>query len=1144
MPIYTTDFPGFGTLEIDSGDRDLSDDELNTIAKQQLQQRIAAQPPSEAQAKDFLSATSERVMEAGRAAKEIPESALDLITGGGTTGRLGAGLRLIQGVASPLSILTAPLEGATEAAAGTMIPPAYARLAGDVSGAAGTLGLGLLAKAGRLGPYALRLAEVLGAGRAGESLDQAMKRDPQLAYAAGKSSASALPSAPEIAPGFVRYYRSDVSDAKVPGGTNWGLDRNYIEQKYGGANSKTFYIDLPRSEFDELPPDILHLKPGTAPHAKVIGETPLTLEAAARGETSIEDLALQAKSPGLAQIALNQKQQASDDYLRAAKEGGFIADPPPEPRFSPSANIEFQAPGNDLGILGTLGTPVTRAAAIHPLGANAAMEMQEAELGIRTAIQNRAARIRQSLLGVGDDDLRAAITTRESGRSFDDAMKLPETALSSIGKRVLRFLQDKFDIDKNIIIPRLRSAAESRIEKQVVNEFRKRAKDWDEPVDMSAVRVEVAKRVEKAIPNDWGLSDYLPHIFPGFYKITDAKGNIIGTANTKLEAKYLLNDLAAAGQEMKGVKVESKSFFDSDLLHLFKGRVQRTYDSIAKGSAFDEDEIAAAIRGEYGFSKKFKFFGQLIERQGKSTGYTKDLFTILDTYDRGIERWMQLSDVAQKVTPTLRELSGKGYPNLSRMLESTLQQLWGYRAPISTLFDSTIAGIPVLRDIIAPYALDRMVRGTQSLVVNAFLTLNPRFHAVNATQLATTLWPVADGGDIARAIRLRTLPEGQALLQAHGISAGSKVAEFGKTLGPTERINQETAFLTMYNRARGYGLSDEAAASYGKLRGNVYSQFLGLVTDQPYAFQKAKFLTPLDLSTMFLRFPVKQYEMLMDLVKDRNFPGAAKWMASNLLLGGFKAATMGQAGWLTYRLYKDIEREYGKGVADVFHVGLPALAGVDVSSSVMLFNPPMGDNFAEKVGNMLGGPVGSVLSSVVGAALNSAAPEPNAAKRAFNALVQRVPLGRELDALRRLFEGDYELKDPVGRLRYKADTKDIVKRLLGARTLTDTDLDTFAAALLEVRGKRDDVLNYVASRHGQAAISGVDLGESMKAAVAKEVDSWNSLWPEFPITGEDVLVRAASRQQSAILSLRERLLKQAPAALRKSETFGLSEGGG
>lgn len=1062
MPIYTAEFPGFGTLEIDSGERDLSDNELNTLAQQQLQERIQAQPPSEAQAKDFLSATSERIMEAGRAATEIPESALNVITGGGTTGRLGAGLRLIQGVASPLSILTAPLEGATEAAAGTLIPPEYARLAGDVSGAAGTLGLGLLAKAGKLGPYALRLAEVLGAGRAGDTLQEAMKHDPQLAYAATKEA------------------KPQVSN----------------------------------------------------------------LEALARGESAIEELALSAKSPGLAQIALNQKQQASDDYLRAAKESGFIAEPPPEPRFTVGDNIEFQSPGKDLGILGTLGTPVTRAAAVNPLGGAAAMEMQEAELGIRQAITNRGTRTRQALLGVGDNDLQAAVVARESGKPFDEAMNLPEAALTSGGKKVLQFLQDKFNIDKNIIIPRLRSVAENRIEKQVITEFRKKAADWDEAVDMSAVKAEVSKRVAKAIPDDWGLSDYLPHIFPGFYKITDAKGNIIGTANTKLEAKYLLNDLATAGQEMKGVKVESKSFFDTDLLHLFKGRVQRTYESIAKDSALGDDEIAAAVRGEYGVSKKFKFFGSLIERQGKSSGYTKDLITILDTYDRGIERWMQLSDVAQKVTPTLRELNAKGYPNLSRMLESTLQQLWGYRAPISTLFDSTIAGIPVLRDIIAPYALDRMVRGTQSLVVNAFLTLNPRFHAVNATQLATTLWPIADGSDITRAIRLRTLPEGKALLEAHGISSGSKVAELGKTLGPTERINQETAFLTMYNRARSYGLSDEAAASYGKLRGNVYSQFLGLVTDQPYVFQKAKFLTPLDLSTMFLRFPIKQYEMLMDLVKDKNFPGAAKWMATNLLLGGFKAATMGQAGWLTYKLYKDIEREYGKGVADVFHVGLPALAGVDVSSSVMLFNPPMGDNFAEKVGNLLGGPVGSVLSSVVGAAVNSAAPEPNAAKRAFNALVQRVPLGRELDALRRLWEQDYELKDPVGRLRYKAETKDIVKRLLGARTLTDADLDTFASATLEVREKRDDVLNYVASRHGQALLSGVDLGESMKAAVAKEVDSWNSLWPEFPISGEEIVERATKRQQSAILGLRERLLKQAPAVLRRSETFGLSEGGG
>ena len=112
------------------------------------------------------------------------------------------------------------------------------------------------------------------------------------------------------------------------------------------------------------------------------------------------------------------------------------------------------------------------------------------------------------------------------------------------------------------------------------------------------------------------------------------------------------------------------------------------------------------------------------------------------------------------------------------------------------------------------------------------------------------------------------------------------------------------------------------------LRGNLYSQFVGLTTDVPIAFRK---LDPLGLFTMFRRFNIKQAEQAIDLMKNSDFPGMAKWLGVNLAMGGFKSATMGQAGWLTYKLYKEIEDNYGKGVADLFHTGLPSLLGSDIS---------------------------------------------------------------------------------------------------------------------------------------------------------------------------------------------------------------------
>jgi hypothetical protein len=301
---------------------------------------------------------------------------------------------------------------------------------------------------------------------------------------------------------------------------------------------------------------------------------------------------------------------------------------------------------------------------------------------------------------------------------------------------------------------------------------------------------------------------------------------------------------------------------------------------------------------------------------------------------------------------------------------------------------------------------------------------------------------------------------------------------------------------------------------------------------------------------MFQRFPIKQTEMMIDLIKDRNFPGAAKWLGVNLALGGFKAATFGNAGWLTYRLYKDIEKEYGKTVADVFHLGLPGLAGVDVSGSAQLFNPPFGATFSERVGNFLSGIVGSTANSVIGNMMNQTAAEPDPLKRGAAALIERVPLFKQLQNLARLVTEDYNFKDPSGRLRFEGDAKDAIKGFLGFRQaggeigvttgpqqMRPAELDTFVSSLREITSRRNDVLNYAASRYGQAQLSGVDLGESMQKAVEKEVNQWNSLWPQFPINQQDIMGRAQRRQQAATQTLGERIRRQTPRSIERSEAF-------
>ena len=166
---------------------ELSDEQVNQLVSQQQPAPLPEPTHPEAGA-GYLQRVGRRVGEAGEAAVGIPGAALDTFTGG-EKGRLEAALRLLRGVGSPIEILTSPVEAAVEYAATPYASEEASRTLGSVSSLPFTLGVGLLAKAGKLGRYGQQFAKVLGVG-ATDAVEQ-FKRDPQLRYAAMQ---------PEVAP--------------------------------------------------------------------------------------------------------------------------------------------------------------------------------------------------------------------------------------------------------------------------------------------------------------------------------------------------------------------------------------------------------------------------------------------------------------------------------------------------------------------------------------------------------------------------------------------------------------------------------------------------------------------------------------------------------------------------------------------------------------------------------------------------------------------------------------------------------------------------------------------------------------------------------------------------------------------------------
>ena len=188
-------------------------------------------------------------------------------------------------------------------------------------------------------------------------------------------------------------------------------------------------------------------------------------------------------------------------------------------------------------------------------------------------------------------------------------------------------------------------------------------------------------------------------------------------------------------------------------------------------------------------------------------------------------------------------------------------------------------------------------------------------------------------------------------------------------------------------------------------------------------------------------------------------------------------------------------------------------------SSTQLFDPPFGENWKERLSNFAQGPFVGLASSVMSSAMNNAAVDPSMAHRVLRTLASKNPLTR---GLFQVFGEDnkYDFKDPSGRLKFKGDVSDIIKTFAGVHPaggvmgmqqgpmqMKQAELDTFVDAFMEVNEKRNDVLDWAASRYGAAKAAGVDLGGDFQKAIEKEVDAWNNLWPEFPITGTDLRTR-------------------------------------
>ncbi|KKL24160.1 hypothetical protein LCGC14_2418130, partial [marine sediment metagenome] len=363
MPIYDIDIPGMGQYQVES-ERELDDSEIMNQLTTQLSSNPDLAPTSLPGPADlpestpanrpdasfldigesrFFARTGRRLKRAGKAAADIPSAAKDIITGG-TQGRLDAAMRLLEGTFSPVSATLAPVEAAVEEASGGLgINESVSRVIGDISGLPLTVGAGLLSQAGKLTTAGQLVAEFLGAGRP-KTIQELMKRDPQFRFAATREPpqpASAVERLARRGDVPLSALTREVKQAKLV----QRMEQDLIDQ---GINIQK-----------------LRRNPGESIEEAIRNEWSVRHF----GETlpGMEELAVNIKSPAVAQAILQKRKAASDQWDEFARQNKIVGDTPQEAKMALDAASEVQVPDRrgNFAVLGSLRTPATRMSGIQ-----------------------------------------------------------------------------------------------------------------------------------------------------------------------------------------------------------------------------------------------------------------------------------------------------------------------------------------------------------------------------------------------------------------------------------------------------------------------------------------------------------------------------------------------------------------------------------------------------------------------------------------------------------------------------------------------------------------------------------------------------------------------------------------------------------
>lgn len=619
-------------------------------------------------------------------------------------------------------------------------------------------------------------------------------------------------------------------------------------------------------------------------------------------------------------------------------------------------------------------------------------------------------------------------------------------------------------------------------------------------------------------PDDWGIADgsYLPHLFFGNWKVEariagEQQPSFVTRAKTAAEAKAKIFELSRKNPEYANAKwtVGQDVVIPADMIRLGDSKFWNMISRMKEQTA-GEVNVKEAVQGIVGRkASKQKWFGSLQKREGFAN-YSKDFEQVMSAYLNGFHRWKELSSMQRDVQPLIDKVRSEGRINAAQRLDDIMENLWGKPTQSTILFDAFLRQIPGFRDYFKPLALDRWSRNIRSIV--SFLTLStPRFALINRLQPLQGLYPIVGERLLAKGKALQHTAEGKALLDEAGVAFDpgqyadvrggvSKVRDILERLRG-ESTNQQWAFLSMYLHGLEQGMPKPEAMNYAKLRGQLMTQFTPLISDTPPILHGPL----MSAAFQFKRFPIKQAELIVDMVRNGQIGGIARMLAVFGLVGGaslfLRQAWTDKSKRLAFQ--RMLTKELGEQGANALMYGLPGLLNADLSGSLVLADEPFGDDIYAKAGRTVAGPAVSMPIDIT-RAVTTEQREPMSAKEKAIVTLRRFPTLRPIAEL--LAFNDDEILAPDGETKYRRKVADALVSLGSFRSAHESNQRLAIDAIVELKKEEAKLKNayYVAKAGGEDT-----------SKVLADIDAFNKRWPEVRITRGDLGEYAAYRRSNA-----------------------------